>query len=93
VNLSTPSANAVMTNTQPFDVISGPSSLEETQRELRELRELVLRIANGGQSMDETASVGTGITPPPVYTTERGLHTPVYTSSPEITRLDTAVDK
>jgi hypothetical protein len=62
------------------------SQLEETQRELRHLRELVseLRIANNNNVLAgfETASVDTGVTLPPDYTTERGLNETSVISTP-----------
>ncbi|KAF5317519.1 hypothetical protein D9619_013205 [Psilocybe cf. subviscida] len=62
--------------------VTVPSSqLEETQRELRELREIVfvLRAANNDNvhAALDTESVDTGFTPPPDYATERGSFMPI----------------
>lgn len=57
-------------------VIVPSSQLEETQRELRDLREIVfeMRAANdvNVRTAFDTESVDTGATPPPEYATGRG---------------------
>ncbi|KAF5326690.1 hypothetical protein D9619_005069 [Psilocybe cf. subviscida] len=63
-------------------LVAVPSSqLEETQRELRQLREIVfgLRVANNDNvhAAFDTESVDTAFTPPPEYATERGFSMPI----------------
>ncbi|KAF5326679.1 hypothetical protein D9619_005062 [Psilocybe cf. subviscida] len=47
-SLDAPLANGMIASNQTSSIAAGRSSREETRRELRELRELVLRMANSG---------------------------------------------
>ncbi|KAF5326849.1 hypothetical protein D9619_005055 [Psilocybe cf. subviscida] len=77
--------NAPSTSEQPIYVPGSTqlltSHLEATQRDLRELKELVLelRVAGNvnGHGGADTASINTAFTPPPMYSRGRGLSVPV----------------
>lgn len=73
-------------NTSSPVMVTVPSAqLEETQRELRDLREIVseMRAASNvnGHTASDSQSVDTGFTPPPEYATGRGSSMPMMQST------------
>lgn len=80
-----PDPNASSASEEPLSLPGSTqlltSHLEATQRELRELKELVLelRVAGNvnGHGGADTASINTAFTPPPMYSRGRGSSVPV----------------